>query len=179
VTLITGPTHLAAPHGVEVTKVRSAAEMHAAVMDRVAGQDVVIMSAAVADYTPAEPAKGKVKKGDGPMTLTLYRTRDILADVGKLPSRKHGVPVLVGFAAETADVAAYAKAKLQQKGADLIVANDVSRPDAGFDVETNAVTLVSASGAEDLAVQPKAAVASRVLDRVEQLLAKPVKPAKV
>jgi phosphopantothenoylcysteine decarboxylase/phosphopantothenate--cysteine ligase len=170
VTLISGPTHLAAPHGATVVQVRSAAEMHAAVMERTAGQDVIVMSAAVADYTPAEPAVRKVKKTDGPLTITLHRTKDILGELGKLPSRKQGLPVLIGFAAETNDVVAYAKSKLQQKAADLIVANDVSRSDAGFDVDTNAVTLVSAAGAEEIPLQAKSAVAARILDRVEQFL---------
>jgi phosphopantothenoylcysteine decarboxylase/phosphopantothenate--cysteine ligase len=171
VTLVTGPTHLTPPAGATVIKVRSAADMHAAVMDRVTGQDAVIMSAAVADYTPAEPAQKKVKKDEGPVTITLNRTRDILGELGKLPTRTQGAPVLVGFAAETNDVVAYAKSKLQQKGADLIVANDVSRSDAGFDVDTNAVTLVSASGTEDIPLQAKSAVAGAILDRIEQLLA--------
>jgi phosphopantothenoylcysteine decarboxylase/phosphopantothenate--cysteine ligase len=171
VTLVSGPTHLAPPAGATVVKVRSAADMHAAVMERVAGQDAVIMSAAVADYTPAEPGQHKMKKGDGPMTITLNRTRDILGDVGALPTRQHGVPVLVGFAAETHDVVAYAKAKLQKKGADLIVANDVSRSDAGFDVDNNAVTLVAASGTEEIPLQSKDAIAGRILDRLEQFLA--------
>jgi phosphopantothenoylcysteine decarboxylase/phosphopantothenate--cysteine ligase len=170
VTLVSGPTHLAMPPGVSVIKVRSAADMHRAVMDRVEGQDVVVMSAAVADYTISEPAREKVKKSDGPLTVTLSRTKDILGELGKLPSRKHGVPVLVGFAAETTDVLNYAKGKLQQKGADLIVANDVSRSDAGFDVDTNAVTLVTASSAEDVPLQAKSAVAAKILDRIEQFL---------
>ena len=170
VTLITGPTHLTPPQGANVIQVRSAADMHAAVMGRTDDQDAVIMSAAVADYTPAEPAKQKVKKADGPVTITLQRTKDILGELGKLPSRRQGLPVLVGFAAETTDVISYAKAKLQQKGADLIVANDVSRNDAGFDVDTNAVTLVSATGNEDIPLQAKSAVAAKILDRIERLL---------
>jgi phosphopantothenoylcysteine decarboxylase / phosphopantothenate---cysteine ligase len=180
VTLVTGPTHLTAPHGASVVKARSAADMHAAVMERITGQDAVIMSAAVADYTPAEPGRKKMKKADGPVTITLNRTKDILGELGKLPSRKQGLPVLIGFAAETNDVVAYAAAKLKDKGADLIVANDVSRADAGFDVDTNAVTLVTAAGAEDVPLQSKSAVASKILDRLEQfLLAVPAKDAKV
>jgi len=170
VTLVTGPTHLAAPHGANVVKVRSAADMHAAVMERTNGQDAIVMSAAVADYSPAEPAKKKMKKGAGPVTITLNRTKDILGELGRLPTRKQGLPVLVGFAAETNDVVAYAKSKLKEKAADLIVANDVSRSDAGFDVDTNAVTLVTAAGAEDIPLQSKTAIAARILDRVEQLL---------
>lgn len=180
VTLVTGPTHLTPPAGVTVVKVRSAAEMHAAVMERAAAQDAVVMSAAVADYTPAEPSHTKVKKDDGPVTLTLHRTRDILAELGKLPSRRQRTPILVGFAAETNDVVSYATSKLQQKGADLIVANDVSRSDAGFDVDTNAVTLVSAEGTEDVPLQSKSAVAGRILDRLEQFFAaQPARDAKV
>jgi phosphopantothenoylcysteine decarboxylase/phosphopantothenate--cysteine ligase len=178
VTLVSGPTHLIAPHGATVVKVRSAAEMHAAVMERTAEQDVIVMSAAVADYTPAQAASQKVKKADGPLTITLTRTKDILGELGKLPSRKQGVPVLVGFAAETTDVISYATAKLQQKAADLIVANDVSRTDAGFDVDTNAVTLVSNGGVEEVPLQSKDAIAARILDRVEQfLIAIPAKNA--
>jgi phosphopantothenoylcysteine decarboxylase / phosphopantothenate---cysteine ligase len=171
VTLVTGPTHLAPPPGAEVVPVRSAAEMHAAVTERVAGQDAVIMAAAVADYTPVQPAPDKVKKADGPVTLTLQRTRDILGELGALPSRAAGRPLLVGFAAETRDVVAYAQGKLAKKGVDLVVANDVSRRDAGFDVDTNAVSLVSAAGVEEVPLQAKTAVAARILDRVEQLLA--------
>ena len=171
VTLVTGPTHLTPPHGAEVVKVRSAADMHAAVMERAPGRDVVIMSAAVADYTPAEKSPQKVKKSDGPVTITLNRTKDILGDLGKLPSRKQQrLPVLVGFAAETSDVVSSAQEKLKQKGVDLVVANDVSRADAGFDVDTNAVTLVTAGGAEELPLQAKSAVAAKILDRVEQFL---------
>ncbi len=170
VTLVTGPTHLTPPHGAEVVQVRSAAEMHAAVMERAAGCDAVIMSAAVADYTPAERSPHKVKKSDGPVTITFHRTKDILGELGKLPSRKQRRPVLIGFAAETKNVVAYAQDKLTQKGVDLVVANDVSRSDAGFDVETNAVTLVSAGGTEELPLQTKSAVAATILDRVEKFL---------
>ena len=179
VTLVTGPTHLTAPPAAEVIKVRSAAEMHTAVMARASERDVIIMSAAVADYTPVAPAADKVKKTDGPLTITLQRTKDILGDLGKLPSRQQKRPVLVGFAAETRDVVAYAQRKLTQKSVDLIVANDVSRTDAGFDVDTNAVTLVSADGVEEIPLAAKTAVAATILDRVEQLLspaARPVAP---
>ena len=170
VTLVTGPTHLTPPHGAETIAVRSAAEMHAAVMARAADQDAVIMAAAVADYTPAEPASQKVKKTGGDLTITLNRTKDILADVGRLPSRAQGVPVLVGFAAETHDVVAYAQGKLEKKAVDLVVANDLSRAGVGFDVETNAVSIVSKAGVEDVPLQSKSAVAARILERVEQLL---------
>ena len=171
VTLVSGPTALPAPHGADVVQVRSAAQMHEAVMARIAGQDAAIMAAAVADYTPVDTSAQKVKKREGNLTITLQRTRDILGDVGQLPSRAQGRPVLVGFAAETENVVAYAQAKLKSKGIDLIVANDVSRADTGFGVDTNAVTIVTADAVDDLPLQSKAAVAARILDRLEPLLA--------
>ena len=169
VTVITGPSRVPAPAGAEVVPVRSAADMHAAVMARADAADVVIMAAAVADYT-IDPAAQKIAKADGPLVLTLRRTRDILADVGALPSRAQGRPALIGFAAETHDVVAHARGKLERKKADLIVANDVSRTDAGFDVDQNAVTLISATDVTEVPLQPKLGVARHILDRVEQLL---------
>jgi phosphopantothenoylcysteine decarboxylase/phosphopantothenate--cysteine ligase len=175
VVLISGPTKMSSPPVHEVVQVRSAADMHHAVMSRASDADVVIMSAAVADYTVATPEAQKIAKQDGPLTLTLTRTRDILADLGNLPSRRDTEkPVLVGFAAETQDVVARAKQKLERKHVDLIVANDVSRPGVGFDVDTNAVTLVTRDGVEELPLQSKSAVASRILDRVESLLTRDV-----
>jgi phosphopantothenoylcysteine decarboxylase/phosphopantothenate--cysteine ligase len=171
VTLVAGPTRVDPPAVDELVRVRSAAEMHAAVMRDATRADVVIMAAAVADYTPAAPASQKVPKTDGPVALTLQRTADILAELGRLPSRSAtGVPMLVGFAAETADTNARAREKRLTKGIDLIVANDVSRSDAGFEVETNAVTLIDADGESAVPLQSKAAVAAAVLDRVEHLL---------
>lgn len=169
VTVISGPSRVPAPVGVELVPVRSAADMHAAVMARAEAADVVIMAAAVADYT-LDPAAQKIAKADGPLVLSLRRTRDILADVGALPSRVHGRPVLIGFAAETHDIVAHARGKLERKKADLIVANDVSRTDAGFDVDQNAVTLISATDVTEVPLQPKLGVARHILDRVEHLL---------
>jgi phosphopantothenoylcysteine decarboxylase / phosphopantothenate---cysteine ligase len=171
VTLVSGPSRLSPPDGATLVPVRSAAEMHAAVLARAAAVDLVVMAAAVADYTPAAAEPRKIEKQEALLTLTLVRTRDILADLGQLPSRASGRPVLVGFAAETHDVVARAQAKLARKGADLIVANDVSRADAGFDVDSNAVSLVGPDSVDDVPLQSKAAVASRILDRVEPLLA--------
>jgi phosphopantothenoylcysteine decarboxylase / phosphopantothenate---cysteine ligase len=171
VTIVAGPTRIESPAVDEVVKVRSAGEMHAAMMRLAGDADVVVMAAAVADYTPARSASEKIAKTEGPMTLSLERTRDILADLGRLPSRAAGVPVLVGFAAETSDPVTKAREKRARKQVDLIVANDVSQPGAGFDVETNAVTLVSADAAEQVPLQSKAGVASVILDRVEQILA--------
>jgi phosphopantothenoylcysteine decarboxylase/phosphopantothenate--cysteine ligase len=175
VTLVAGPTRLEPPAVEEIVRVRSASEMHTAVM-RAATRaatlaDIVIMAAAVADYTPADPASHKVAKTDGPMTLTLQRTPDILADLARLPSRlSSGVPMLVGFAAETGDADARAREKRARKGIDLMVANDVSRSDAGFEVATNAVTLIDAEGERTVPLQSKERVAAAILDRVEQLV---------
>jgi phosphopantothenoylcysteine decarboxylase/phosphopantothenate--cysteine ligase len=171
VTLVAGPSSVPEPKVAEVVRVRSAAEMHQAVMARAASQDAVIMAAAVADYT-LDAAPQKIAKADGPLVLTLSRTRDILADLGAMPERATGRPVLVGFAAETHDVIARARGKLSRKKADLIVANDVSRSDAGFEVDTNAVTIVSESAAVEVPLQAKADVAKRILDAVEPLLAR-------
>ena len=169
VTLVLGPTSVAAPTGMAVTRVRSAAEMHAAVMQALPGQDVVVMAAAVADYTPADPSAQKITKSDGPLTLTLTRTRDILADLGQ--SRDGASrPVLVGFAAETADAVARGRRKLEAKRVDLVVANDVSQPGVGFEHDTNAVTLITRAGETPVALQSKAAVADRILDQVVPLL---------
>jgi phosphopantothenoylcysteine decarboxylase/phosphopantothenate--cysteine ligase len=173
VVLVTGPTHLDPPAGVDVVRVRSAADMHRAVMARATGADVVVMAAAVADYTPQAVAEQKVAKQDGGWALPLVRTTDILAELGRLPSRASGRPVLVGFAAETHDVLDHADGKRRRKGVDLIVANDVSRADAGFEVDTNAVTFVSDAGREPLPLQSKTAVAGHILDRVERLLGLP------
>ncbi|MBI3048793.1 MAG: bifunctional phosphopantothenoylcysteine decarboxylase/phosphopantothenate--cysteine ligase CoaBC [Acidobacteria bacterium] len=171
VTLVAGPTGLEPPAADDLVRVRSAAEMHAAVTRAASRADVVIMAAAVADYTPSSPATHKVPKTDAPLTLTLARTRDILADLGRMPSRAaSGMPILVGFAAETGNAAAKAREKRARKGVDLMVANDVARPDAGFEVQTNAVTIIGADGEQELPVQAKDRVAAAILDRVEQLL---------
>jgi phosphopantothenoylcysteine decarboxylase/phosphopantothenate--cysteine ligase len=174
VTLVAGPGALEPASGVELVRVRSAAEMHGAVMARAADQDVVIMAAAVADYTPEAAVPEKIAKTDGPLTLRLVRTRDILAELGARRRAGGGTrPVLVGFAAETGDAVTRAREKLAAKHVDLVVANDVTAPGAGFDVATNQVTLVTADAGEALPLQPKAAVAKAILDRVARLLAGP------
>jgi len=171
VTLVAGPTTVAPPAVNTMIPVRSAAEMHEAVMRVASNADVVIMAAAVADYTPASPADQKVQKSDGPMTLTLQRTKDILADLGSMRSGLGSTgPVLVGFAAETRDVVASAREKRARKKIDLIVANDVSQPGQGFDADTNAVTIVGEDGEDQIPLQSKARIAGIILDRVEQLL---------
>jgi len=169
VTLVLGPSALAVPPGLEVVRVRSAAEMHAAVMQALPGQDVVVMAAAVADYTPVTQAAEKITKSDGPLTLTLTRTRDILADLGA--SRDGGArPVLVGFAAETADAIARGRRKLEAKRVDLVVANDVTQAGAGFEHDTNAVTIITRDREVAVPLQAKSAVADRIFDHVVPLL---------
>jgi phosphopantothenoylcysteine decarboxylase/phosphopantothenate--cysteine ligase len=173
VTLVAGPTPVDPPAGPTVVRVRSAREMHAAVMAHAADADIVIMAAAVADYTPAGgPAVAKIEKG-GALTLHLERTPDILSELGH--ARGEGTrPVLIGFAAQTGDAVPAARRKLATKQVDLVVANDVTAPGAGFDVDTNQVTLVARDGTDDaLPLMPKRDVARHVLDRAEALLASP------
>jgi len=171
VTLVAGPVRVEPPAVATLVRVRSAAEMHAAVMGAADGVDVVIMAAAVADYAPNAASLEKIAKADGPLTLTLQRTRDILADLGAWRlSAGTRRPLLVGFAAETKDVVAKARDKRVRKAVDLIVANDVSQPDRGFDAETNAVILIDAEGEDVIPLQSKRDVASAILDRVERLL---------
>jgi len=162
VTLIGGPTSLTAPHGARVIRADSAAEMHRAVRAEFKSATVLLMAAAVADYKPKKAADQKLKKGRGGRVLDLVRTVDILGD---LPARR-GRRIVVGFAAETEDVVANATRKLSSKKLDLMVANDVSRPDAGFEVDTNAVTLIDGDGAEALDLAGKDTIADRILDRV-------------
>jgi phosphopantothenoylcysteine decarboxylase/phosphopantothenate--cysteine ligase len=145
--------------------------MQAAVMPRAATQDVVIMAAAVADFRPAERAPGKLKKealGESP-SIALVRNPDILAGLGA--SRAGGRPLLVGFAADTEDLVASARSKLIAKRCDLVVANDVSQGDAGFQVDTNRVVLVDSAGAEEVPFMDKDSVAHAILDRVVGKLA--------
>ena len=164
--LISGPTHLPVPAGVELISVRSAAQMRASVLQHAASSDIVVMAAAVADYTPETTAPGKIEKSDGPMDLRLVRTVDILSELGRIRGT-NGTPVLVGFAAESGDPVERGRAKLVRKHVDFIVANDITRADAGFDVDTNAVTVISQDSEETIAVTPKADVAARILDRAE------------
>ena len=171
VTLVAGPTAITPPAVGTLVRVRSAAEMHEAVMRTAAGMDLVVMSAAVADYTPVTRAPGKIAKADAPLTLTLERTRDILSELGAMrASSGAATPVLVGFAAETDDAVRKARDKRARKCVDAIVANDVSQSDRGFEVDTNAVTVVTADGDEVVPLQSKDRVAAVILDSAERLL---------
>jgi phosphopantothenoylcysteine decarboxylase/phosphopantothenate--cysteine ligase len=170
VMLVSGPTRIDPPSGVKLERVRSAAEMARAVGEHARDADAVVMAAAVADYAPEHgAASDKLSKSDGPLQITLVRTVDILQELGRMRGGA-ARPVLVGFAAETGDPRSRARQKLARKQVDLIVANDVSRADAGFDVETNAAILIDASGETETPVQPKTVLAGTILDRVERLL---------
>lgn len=168
VTLVSGPTNLPNPSGVaEIVRVTSAAQMAAAVFARSDSQDIIVASAAVADYAPAEIAPQKIKKtGDAAiLTLTLTPTTDILKELGR---RKRPGQILIGFAAETENLAANAQKKLLEKNLDLIVANDVTQEGAGFDADTNIVTFYRREGEPvTLPKMPKRAVADIIMDGTE------------
>jgi len=166
VILVSGPTSLEAAAGVERIDVRTAEEMHRAVLDKVANCSIAIFAAAVSDYRPVEPNSQKIKRNSDSFTLSLEPTPDILASV----ARNKGERFVVGFAAETDHVAENARKKLASKNADLIVANDVTAEGAGFDHDTNIVTLFARDG-RDLALprMSKSEVAQRILDEVVRL----------
>lgn len=174
VTLVTGPTHLAPPAGVECVRVETTQEMYEAVLARAAEADAVIKAAAPADYRPATVAPTKIKKGREVLSMELTPTPDILGELG----RRKGAAVLVGFAAETEETVANAREKLRKKNLDLVVANEVGAPGVGFGTDTNRVTLIGADGdVESLPLLSKREVAHRVLDRVARLLAaRPARP---
>jgi phosphopantothenoylcysteine decarboxylase/phosphopantothenate--cysteine ligase len=169
VILVSGPSALTPPAGVELLSVRSAEQMHTAVKRHAAEADIVVMAAAVADYAPAGRATGKIEKNDAPLELSLVRTVDILAELGRLKAERPR-PVLVGFAAESGDPQERGRQKLVRKGADMIVANDISREGSGFDSDLNAAYIITAGGTEPFPVGPKAALAVTILDRAEALL---------
>ena len=170
VILVSGPTCLPEPWGVETVRVSTAAQMLEAVQARLKESSIVIKAAAVADYRPKERSEAKVKKHAGQMTLEMERNPDILAEVGR---QKDG-RLVIGFAAETEDLLANARRKLQEKNLDLIVANDVGQPGAGFDVETNIVRLLFPDGSvEEPGIMPKEELAGLILDRIVALRVKP------
>jgi len=167
VILVSGPTDLKIPDGVDWVPVRATEEMHQAVHERAASANVVIMAAAISDYRPAALHDQKLKRNEGRLTLDLEPTPDILAELGR---EKQQGRVLVGFAAETNAVAENARGKLARKGADVIVANDVTQEGAGFDADTNIVTIYSRDGREiSLPKMSKLEVANRILDRVLEI----------
>lgn len=169
VVLVAGPVHLATPAGVQRIDVRSAAQMHAAVMQALPC-DAYIGAAAVADFTPRMPCAHKIKKqpGQDVLVLELVKTRDILAEVAASPQRPS---LVVGFAAETERVADYARTKLERKHLDLICANQVGLTGSGFESDDNALLVIDAAGERALGPAPKAELASQLLDIVAGRLA--------
>ena len=166
VILVSGPTDLPVPEGTDWVPVRTTEEMRTAVLDRSRDANVIIMAAAVSDYRPAASSRQKLKRGENTFTLQLEPTPDILAELG----RDKGSRVLVGFAAETDDIAENARRKLTRKGVDMIVANDVTQEGAGFDGNTNIVTLFLRDGREiPLPKLSKFDVANRILDRILEI----------
>jgi phosphopantothenoylcysteine decarboxylase / phosphopantothenate---cysteine ligase len=167
VILVSGPTALPPPAGVDLVPVETAQQMHDAVLAKLPLAGVVIKAAAVADYRPRRVAGQKIKKAEGLPEIVLEPTPDILAEVGRRKEQR----ILVGFAAETQDLVANGRKKLKEKRLDLLVANDVSQPGAGFDADTNIVKILDAAGGvEELPLLSKRDVARRILDRVAALL---------
>lgn len=166
VTLVSGRTALPAPSGVARVNVLSAAEMFDATVEAFASADGAVMCAAVADYTPDSVSDRKLKKGDGDMTITLRRTRDIAAELGAAK----GGRLLVGFALETHDEETHARAKLAKKNFDFIVLNSLRDAGAGFRGDTNKVALIDRKGRTDLPLLTKAEVAARIADKMESML---------
>jgi phosphopantothenoylcysteine decarboxylase/phosphopantothenate--cysteine ligase len=166
VILLSGPTALATPEGVERVDVRTAEEMLAAARKHFPACSLAIFAAAVADYRPAKPASSKIKRSKEALTIRLEPNTDILATLAK----EKGERIVVGFAAETEQVAENARKKLAQKNADLVVANDVTAEGAGFDHDTNIVTLFSRDGRDlPLPRMSKAEVAERILDEAVRI----------
>lgn len=167
VVLLSGPVSIPAPRGVEVVPFMTTQELMEQASARAEEQDILIQAAAPADYRVETVASQKIKKQDGaPMTLNLVENPDVAAALG---SHKKPNQVFVGFAAETNDVIAHAEKKLERKNLDMIVANNVTRPGAGFDVDTNIVTLITGERMDDLPLLSKKEVAERILDRALEL----------
>ena len=181
VTLISGPNLLKMPYGIELINVRSADEMHEAVLNRVMECDLLLMAAAVSDFRPAVYKEDKIKKEsqkDSSLTLELVRNPDILNSVQELRQKSRGGPaVVLGFAAETSDVMVHGEKKLVQKGLDFIAINDVSELDSGFAAVTNRVIVLSRDGRKwDLPLQHKSQVAEKIIEIVSAELLKRGRP---
>lgn len=174
VTLVAGPTELSVPPGVDHVPVKTALEMREAVLERAPVADIIVKAAAVADFRPETAAERKLKKATGPPQVVLVPNPDILAELGRSAGRRKEGGVLVGFAAETepdpARLAEVAEDKRRSKGADLIIANDVSSPDSGFNVRTNRAVIAGPDGIEDLGLVSKDALAEAILDAAASLL---------
>jgi phosphopantothenoylcysteine decarboxylase/phosphopantothenate--cysteine ligase len=166
VILISGPVHISPPPGVNLIKIESAEEMYHAVMEHYNGADIIIKTAAVADYTPKVSFEHKMKKQPGDKVIELERTKDILFELGT----KKGSQILIGFAAETENVEEYALKKLKAKNADMIVANNVKSEGAGFGMDTNIVTLFMRDGSKiELPLMSKLDVAHKIIEEIAAL----------
>ncbi|MCD7733565.1 MAG: bifunctional phosphopantothenoylcysteine decarboxylase/phosphopantothenate--cysteine ligase CoaBC [Clostridiales bacterium] len=169
VTLVSGPTDLPRPRYVETVDIVSAQEMYDAVTARAGEMDIIIKAAAVADYRPVSVAENKMKKGDGELSIPLERTRDILGELG---AHKRPGQFLCGFSMETEHMVENSRSKLERKHLDLIAANNVKVPGAGFGVETNILTLIGPDGARELPLMSKAQAADALLDEILQRMAR-------
>ena len=167
VTLVSGPTALSPPDGVRLIRVTSAAEMAEAVLAEMDGHQVIIKTAAVADFRPMAVSDRKIKKEDAEMVIRLERTQDILKALGERKNRQ----ILVGFAAETHDMESFARGKLAAKNLDMIVANHIGSPEAGFQADTNRATFLFRDGRrEEIGLMPKTELAGILLDRIAALM---------
>ena len=168
VTLITGPTNLTPPQNLKkLVKIESAKDMYEAVLANLDENDVVIKSAAVADYKPKNYSNKKIKKSDDDLVIELYRNKDIAQEIGKIKNNK----ILVGFAAETNDLIENASLKIKKKNLDFIVANDLTKEGAGFGVDTNIVKIIDKEGnITEYPKMKKEEVANIILDKIKELL---------
>ena len=166
VTLVSGKTNLKSPDGVTVVPVTSAQDMYRAVLGISDEYDVIIKTAAVADYRPKQAAQNKIKKSDADLSIPLVRNPDILAELGR---RKRDSQFLCGFSMETENLLANSADKLQKKNADMIVANSLTVPGAGFGADTNLVSIITREGISQLERMPKAQLAQVILDTILKL----------
>jgi phosphopantothenoylcysteine decarboxylase/phosphopantothenate--cysteine ligase len=176
VTLVSGPNNLTQPPGIEVIDVHTADEMRAAVLGITSDADVIVKAAAVADFKPVAHADKKLKKAEGPPEVVLEPTPDILAELGANPALRKAGSVLVGFAAETEEsverLKELARGKLESKGADMIVANEVGTHDSGFGLRTNRAVIATRHGATDVGLVSKETLATALIDRIVDWLAR-------
>ena len=166
VTLVSGKTNIRPPHGVSTVFVESAEDMYNAVTERAACADIIVMAAAVADYTPAEKAEQKIKKSEGDNTLVLKRTKDILASIGRT---KPSGQVVIGFSMETENLLENSRKKLLMKNADMIVANSIASENTGFGVDTNAAVLITRSGEHETGLLSKEELAKVILEKAAEM----------
>lgn len=165
VTLVSGPVNIAPPRFVEVVPIVSAQDMYEAVTSRAKDMDIIIKAAAVADYRPSNPADEKVKKKDGDLSIPLERTKDILKTLGEVKGQ-NSKPFLCGFSMETENMLENSSKKLVSKNLDMIVANNLKVAGAGFGVDTNVVTIITAEGVKELPIMSKEEVANALVDEI-------------